>query len=537
MTLRRQSSRNKLDTKPATGRTTRASKRISNWEDDQLPAKRLKTATSDQNATAKRTPSQSTTRRPSSQRLSVGKSNLESLGKKKATAAAPSKSLKRTTTASRFSHKKLPLLDDTYMLKYVLKGHTEFNVPVRDKDDTEDSKDIWCCEFEPVASDVGAFDRQKPGELQMFALCGSYTVLFADPALGKYTKKYTHSENQEIFYCMAWTRLEGEDLLDGSLLDDGDEVSFCNVLAVAGRLGSVKLLNPLQNDCYRYLFGHQKAILAMTFAKAEPRWLFTASADKTVRLWDIGSPTKKMDDSLCLAEFALPSKSSDPSAVSISYDLSRLIVGCNDGDMIEFSLTSSQLDKYRQTAEKFRSDRMKRNKQQPIAHIKRSTKYPAGDEWHEGYVDDVCIVGQDGDEKSALYNAIVSRGSVDMEILVWDPANSTTTDADIIMSLDWPDAADCTGLKFKVIEAEGEKVLLAGDYDGQIYIYDIGNGKKSRTLKDGSKEQFKPKRILSHSMSSEMIRDVSCSFDTKTIVAVDNNNNVFIWSSSSSSRK
>ncbi|KAG1086608.1 hypothetical protein G6F42_020919 [Rhizopus arrhizus] len=82
-----------------------------------------------------------------------------------------------------------------------------------------------------------------------------------------------------------------------------------------------------------------------------------------------------------------------------------------------------------------------------------------------------------------------------MEILVWDPANSTTIDADIIMSLDWPDAADCTGLKFKVIEAEGEKVLLAGDYDGQIYIYDIGNGKKSRTLKDGSKEQFKPKRV------------------------------------------
>lgn len=74
---------------------------------------------------------------------------------------------------------------------------------------------------------------------------------------------------------MAWTRLEGEELLDGNLLDDGDEVSFCNVLAVAGRLGSIKLLNPLQNECYRYLFGHQKAILAMTFAKAEPRWLFS----------------------------------------------------------------------------------------------------------------------------------------------------------------------------------------------------------------------------------------------------------------------
>lgn len=82
-----------------------------------------------------------------------------------------------------------------------------------------------------------------------------------------------------------------------------------------------------------------------------------------------------------------------------------------------------------------------------------------------------------------------------MEILVWDPANSTRTDADIKLSLDWPDAADCTGLKFKVIEAAGQKVLLAGDYDGQIFIYDIGNQKESKTLEDGSKEQFKPKRV------------------------------------------
>lgn len=537
MPLTRQSSRTKLDAKPTTtARATKTSKRTSGLEEDQQPAKRHKAANSDHQTVAKHTPSQPATRKTTSQRLTVGKSNLESLGKKTATNTTLSKTRKKTTTKSRAVRKKIPLLDGSYILKHVLKGHTEFNVPVRDKDDTEDSKDIWCCEFEPVASDVGPFDQQKPGELQSFALCGSYTVLFADPALGKYTKKYTHSENQEIFYCMAWTRLEGEELLDGNLFDGGDEVSFCNVLAVAGRLGSVKLLNPLQNDCYRYLFGHQKAILAMTFAKTEPRWLFTASADKTIRLWDIGSPTKKMDDSLCLAEFILPARSGNPSAVSISYDLSRLIVGCDNGDMIEFNLSTSELDEYRQAATKFRTDRTKGSDHHTVAHVKNSTKYPAGDEWHEGYVDDVCIIGQDGNKKSALYNAIVSRGSADMEILVWDPANSTKTDADIKLSLSWPDAADCTGLKFKVIEAAREKVLLAGDYDGQIFIYDIGNQKVSKTLQDGSKEQFEPQRILSHSMSSEMIRDVSCSYDTKTIVAVDNNNNVFIWISSVGSR-
>ncbi|KAF1804063.1 WD40-repeat-containing domain protein [Mucor lusitanicus] len=499
MTLTRQSSRSKLDTKPTTTRPQRVSKRINSSEEDLQPAKRHKAATSDHQTSAKKTPSQPTTRRAAPQKLTVDKSNLVSLGKKKATnttpSKAPKKTTKKTTPKGRTVRKKLPLLDGSYTLKHVLKGHTEFNVPVRDKNDTEDSKDIWCCEFEPVASDVGPFDQQKPGELQSFALCGSYTVLFADPALGKYTKKYTHSEIQEIFYCMAWTRLEGEELLDGSLFDDGDEVSHCNVLAVAGRLGSVKLLNPLQNDCYRYLFGHQKAILAMTFAKTEPRWLFTASADKTVRLWDIGSPTKKMDDSLCLAEFILPPKSGDPSAVSISYDLSRLIVGCNNGDMIEFNLSTSELDEYRQTARDFRSDKTIETEHHAIPHVNSAMKYPAGDEWHEGYVDDVCIIGQDGNEKSALYNTIVSRGSADMEILVWDPANSTRTDADIKLSLDWPDAADCTGLKFKVIEAAGQKVLLAGDYDGQIFIYDIGNQKESKTLEDGSKEQFKPKRV------------------------------------------
>jgi hypothetical protein len=30
-------------------------------------------------------------------------------------------------------------------------------------------------------------------------------------------------------------------------------------------------------------------------------------------------------------------------------------------------------------------------------------------------------------------------------------------------------------------------------------------------------------------MSSELIRDVCCSSDTRTIVAVDNNNTVFVW--------
>lgn len=77
--------------------------------------------------------------------------------------------------------------------------------------------------------------------------------------------------------------------------------------------------------------------------------------------------------------------------------------------MIEFNLSTSELDEYRQTARDFRSDKTIETKHHAIPHVNSAMKYPAGDEWHEGYVDDVCIIGQDGNEKSALYNTIGSR--------------------------------------------------------------------------------------------------------------------------------
>lgn len=177
---------------------------------------------------------------------------------------------------------RLPIFDETYKLKVVIKGHTETNIPVRiDDDDFEDSKDLWACAFEPGT--------------EVAAICGSYTVLFLDTEQGRYIKKYTHAEVQEVFYCMSWTTLKGEESLNENITQEDE---CCRILAVAGRLGSIKLLNPLQNECYRYLFGHRKPVLGLSFCKSNPRWLFSASADKTVRLWDIGSPTSKTDDAV-----------------------------------------------------------------------------------------------------------------------------------------------------------------------------------------------------------------------------------------------
>src|SRR5690348_9705931 len=42
-----------------------------------------------------------------------------------------------------------------------------------------------------------------------------------------------------------------------------------------GRLGSIKLINPLQNTCYKYLHGHTDSIVRLKFSLTNPRWLFS----------------------------------------------------------------------------------------------------------------------------------------------------------------------------------------------------------------------------------------------------------------------
>ncbi|KAI8062353.1 WD40-repeat-containing domain protein [Gilbertella persicaria] len=371
-------------------------------------------------------------RKPKSETTLKGAVGTTKEGRKRATEPNEEGGRKKSK-----SNQSLPLTTAVYELSAIIEGHTEINIPVRGKDELEDAKDIWCCEFEP---------KHVEGTSDIIALAGSYSVLFMDAQQGRYIKKYTHPEDQEIFYCMAWTTVQLEGEVDAN----------CNVLAVAGRLGSIKLMNPLQHECYRYLFGHRQAVLKLAFAKSEPQWLFSASADNTVRLWDIGSPTSRVDDSMCLAKFNLPSKAGIPSALSISYDLSTLMVGCDNGDMVRYSISDKDIQKIREKATKGKNKDLESNEKWFNAlSFQPNIMYPEGDEWHSGYVDDICILGQDGNSQNGLNGKIISRGANDWEIILWDPAKSTQKDAEVEKSFDWPDSAECTGLRFKVIEKEG----------------------------------------------------------------------------------
>ncbi|KAJ8660565.1 hypothetical protein O0I10_003612 [Lichtheimia ornata] len=413
----------------------------------------------------------------------------------------PSTATKRTTkTPSRATkqvHPVLPIIKSPFKLQYMMQGHVE-------EDARTERANLWGCEYEPGTNVV--------------AVCGGDMILFLDVQQGRYVKKYSHVESNEEFRCLAWTLLKGsKDLRD----DEADEDDKCTVLAAAGRLGSIKLVNALQNQCFRHLFGHGKQIRKLQFSKAHPRWLFSASDDMSVRLWDIGTPNNKQENnSACLAKFMIPTKLSVPTAINAFRG--NLMVGCAEGDLVHFDMKDAGLDKL--------VDKEVDGGAGTI--VKNKIVYPAGDEWHEGYVDDIYILGQHGGNPHPLDGCIVSRGVEDYEILVWKHKSSTKKDADIAISLEWPESVDEVGLRFKVIERHDQKVIVAGDYDGQIRLYNFGDGKLSKTLEDNSKEMFQPTKVLSHPKSSGLIRDVCVSEDTSTIVAVDSNNHIFVWSCS-----
>ncbi|KAI8086452.1 uncharacterized protein BX664DRAFT_264707 [Halteromyces radiatus] len=324
-----------------------------------------------------------------------------------------------------------------------------------DDDDDNDSQDldIWACEFEP------SINSNNPSTL--VALCGGSSILFLDTQQGRHVKKYTHPEPLECFYTLAWTLLQQSDNVS-------EDDPYAAILAVAGKFGSIKLLEPTQAHCYRYLFGHQQPVLKLNFATKEPRWLLSSSMDMSVRLWDIGTPANEIDDSCCLAHFTVPG-TSYPTSMSLSYDLSLLAVGTSKADLLQYGIQPTDVSEWRRITRQSKSyknndDDDGDDEQYNPTIIKPKTKFPHGQEWHDGYVEDIYILGQDGDENE-LNNHIVSRGSNDMEVLMWNPKTSTKTDADIYLSLDWPESDDCTGLRFCIVEKDGRKRI-----NGLLYI-------------------------------------------------------------------
>ncbi|KAI7870550.1 WD40-repeat-containing domain protein [Spinellus fusiger] len=353
-------------------------------------------------------------------------------------------------------------------------------------------------------------------------MCGASSVLFFDTDQQRYTKKYIHPEPTEEFYCLAWTVLKGpKDMLDERVPLD----AYTTLLAVAGRLGSIKLILPQQNECYQYMFGHTDSVTRLSFSQRHPRWLFSSSRDKTIRLWDIGSSQSDKNTYKCLCVFQIPAKYEVPVSLSVNYEVSTLFVGYTSGTMALFTIPKKNTKQWRALDLK----EIDKEEERPMI-IKTTRILKSGKEWHEGHVDEVYSLGSSRTNSTdPLKSRVISRGLYDNEIILWNPMTSTQEDADISKALAWPCSPLELNTRFKVIERHDKRVLVGGTAEGKIHVFNINDGRQSQTLEGGIKEQFQPIKTLSNADCTDVIRDVCISYDGKTLVAVSANNKTYLW--------
>uniref|UniRef100_A0AC11D8G9 Leucine rich repeats and WD repeat domain containing 1 n=1 Tax=Ovis aries TaxID=9940 RepID=A0AC11D8G9_SHEEP len=149
---------------------------------------------------------------------------------------------------------------------------------------------LWACAFEP------AWDEGQAGATsQTVATCGGEAVCVIDCQTGIVLHKY--KVPGEEFFSVAWTTL--------TVVTQTGHKKRWNVLAAAGLRGLVRLLHVQAGFCCGLIRGHKKAIATLCFSPTHETHLFTASYDKRIILWDIGTPNQdyEFQARVCEVEF------------------------------------------------------------------------------------------------------------------------------------------------------------------------------------------------------------------------------------------
>ncbi|KAK9765954.1 hypothetical protein K7432_005305 [Basidiobolus ranarum] len=358
--------------------------------------------------------------------------------------------------------------DQNIELVYIIKAHSKTSLGPED-----DETQVWACAFEPPNVD----EEGNSEASNIVATCGGNTVCFIDCHQGKITTKYTHLEATEEFYTLDWTTLEDNN---------------SHILAVAGKLGVVRLINPLQGVCFRYLVGHSKQINQIRFSAKNPRWLFSASYDDTIRLWDIGSSVVDSDNSICLAKF---SGLSHLNSFCIHPSDQYLFAGCVDGSIYKYNV--SDLLHHNPTSRQGIS---------PDA----SNHFGPSKDTHNSAIEDMAFLDHD---------LVVSRAAEDGRIVVWNATKSVRKTLIVEQMIGFP--ANSSGvIKFHTVpDLDGTPLFISGDPQGNVRILEISDTEEPFEWVLGDK----------YPQCNRLVRDVTISDNFKYIVSVDIDNRIMIW--------
>ncbi|KAF9158518.1 Leucine-rich repeats and WD repeat domain-containing protein 1, partial [Actinomortierella ambigua] len=245
------------------------------------------------------------------------------------------------------------------VLSHIIRAHS---LATHDGQD-DDEQDTAACAFEPTIktnqkseNNTKGSEEDAPQSSKIVATCGGNTVCLIDCQLGRILAKYSHVEEEE-FRCLAWTTLL-QQVDDDDDDDDGDEEST--------RSDDSKSQDHGAKDRQ-----HLVNILAAA----------GASADGSIRLWDIGCLNKDGVEARCLAK--LGGLDSPVTAMDVSEKY--LVAGTATGTMARFNI---------RTLERKAGTRQTHGSRGSLAlmHLKPDRIFPNSQEWHESAVDDILYL-------------------------------------------------------------------------------------------------------------------------------------------------
>ncbi|XP_036760390.2 leucine-rich repeat and WD repeat-containing protein 1 [Manis pentadactyla] len=291
---------------------------------------------------------------------------------------------------------------------------------------------LWGCAFEPAWEDGHAGATS-----QTVATCGGEAVCVIDCQTGIVLHKY--KAPGEEFFSVAWTAL--------MVVTQAGHKKRWSVLAAAGLRGMVRLLHVRAGFCCGVIRAHKKAIATLCFSPTHETHLFTASYDKRIILWDIGVPNHEYEfqasQLLTLDATSIPLRLCPVASCPDAYLLAGCEGGCCCWDV--------------------RLDQPQKRRVCEVEFI-----FSEGSDASGRRVDGLAFVNED---------IVASKGNGLGTICLWSwsqtwvgRGSQSTVAVVVLAQLQW----SSTKLAyFSLSTCPDEGILLCGDEEGNVWIYDI----------------------------------------------------------------
>ncbi|XP_040117350.1 leucine-rich repeat and WD repeat-containing protein 1 isoform X4 [Oryx dammah] len=371
---------------------------------------------------------------------------------------------------------------------YFLQCHSKNNSP------SDLKTQLWACAFEP------AWDEGQAGATsQTVATCGGEAVCVIDCQTGIVLHKY--KVPGEEFFSVAWTTL--------TVVTQTGHKKRWNVLAAAGLRGLVRLLHVQAGFCCGLIRGHKKAIATLCFSPTHETHLFTASYDKRIILWDIGTPNQDYEFQashlLTLDTTSTPLRLCPVAPCPDAYLLAGCEGGCCCWDV--------------------RLDQPQKRRVCEVEFI-----FSEGSEASGQRVDGLAFVNED---------VVASKGSSLGTICLWSwsqtwqgRGSQPTVAVVVLARLQW---SPTILAYFSLSTCPDKGLVLCGDEQGSVWIYDVRPLLAQRSPPQAAPQaptqilKWPQPQALGQTVTKTMVNTVVASPTFTYLIALTDSNIVAIW--------